>query len=87
MFKTVMNLTQEILILNHLKAEGSISGVEAMALYKVRSLPRRIATLRSWGHDIKSICCEDNCGQRYVRYRLIQLAATVAKQQEMFTHV
>lgn len=68
MFKPVMNKTQEDLILDHLKNTGSISGVEAFALYKVRSLPRRIATLKERNWKIDSIRMEDNCGQRYVRY-------------------
>ena len=68
MSKTVMQSSQETLILNHLKATKSISGVEASAIFKVRSLPRRIATLRERGYRIKSNHCTDSQGQRYVRY-------------------
>lgn len=69
MQQTVMHKTQEALIGEHLKSEGSISGVEAAAIYKVRSLTRRIRTLREGGMKIQSVWCKDTMGQRYVRYR------------------
>ena len=65
---TVLAKTQETLILNHLKARGSITAVEAQALYKVRSLTRRITTLRRTGANIESVWKTDLTGQRYVRY-------------------
>lgn len=67
--KAVMNSTQEDLVMNHLCAKGSITGVEAATLYKVRSLPRRIATLRQRGVYIESERHVDLTGQRYVRYQ------------------
>ena len=57
-------------ILNHLIDVGSISFVEANDLYRVRSLPRRIADLRENGFQIKSEWKKDRLGQRYVRYSL-----------------
>lgn len=77
MLKPVMGATQESLVLNHLKGHGSITGVEAAAVYKIRSLPRRIATLRNYGYPIHSIHLKDATGQRYVRYQM-------AKQLELF---
>jgi len=59
------------LILNHLKREGSITGVEAMAIYKTRQLPGRIFELRSKGWDVASNFDRDVTGQRYVRYHLV----------------
>lgn len=71
---TVMNKSQEALLIDHLKATGSITGVEAAAIYKIRSLPRRIANLRDRGALIHSKRCKDHTGQKYVRYELRSLA-------------
>ena len=57
-------------ILNHLLDVGSISGVEAQAMYKARSLTKRISELRAQGWDIKAEWNRDHTGQRYVRYWL-----------------
>lgn len=83
--RTVMHKTQPELVLDHLKAEGSISGVEAEALYKIRHLPSKVFALRAQGYEITSQFCKDHCGQRYVRYRLSRAAALrKAQQQELF---
>lgn len=55
-------------IANHLIELGSISGVEASAMYKTRSLPRRIKDIRDLGVAIRSEVKFDLTGQRYVRY-------------------
>lgn len=57
-------------IAEHLRDVGSISGVEAAAMFKTRSLTRRIADLRDVGVEIKSEFRKDSTGQRYVRYVL-----------------
>ena len=57
-------------ILNHLIDEGSISGLEAAELYRVRALPRRIADLREAGFEIESEWRTDPVGQRYKKYWL-----------------
>lgn len=57
-------------IAQHLLNVGSISGVEAAAMFKTRSLTRRIADLRDAGVDITSEFKKDSTGQRYVRYML-----------------
>ena len=57
-------------ILNHLLDEGSISGVEAAELYRVRSLPRRICDLKEAGFKILSEWRTDPLGQRYKKYFL-----------------
>lgn len=62
--------SQNSKILDHLQKIGSISWVEASDLYRVRSLPRRIADLRAAGHDIASEWRKDVLGQKYVRYSL-----------------
>lgn len=55
-------------IAGHLAANGSITAVEASAVYRARSLSRRIADLRDFGIEIKSEYRTDPTGQRYVRY-------------------
>jgi len=64
-------MSQTEKILDHLSKVGSITFVEANDLYRVRSLPRRIADLRQAGHDIVSEWRTDNLGQRYTRYSLV----------------
>ena len=63
-------MSQNDKILTHLHDVGSISWVEANDLYRVRSLPRRIADLRQLGFDILSEWKTDRLGQRYTRYSL-----------------
>ena len=63
-------MTQNQKIAEHLQNVGSISWVEANDLYRVRSLPRRIADLREAGHEIVSEWRKDHLGQRYTRYSL-----------------
>lgn len=62
--------TQTAQIKKHLHEVGSISGIEASALYKCRSLPRRICDLKEQGLAIDAKWQRDITGQRYVRYRL-----------------
>ena len=65
-----MARSQNNKILEHLSNVGSISFLEAWDLYRVRSLPRRIADQRELGWQIKSEKRKDHLGQRYVRYSL-----------------
>jgi hypothetical protein len=66
----VKNATQTDRVLKHLQSVGSITQVEAQAMYKSRSLTKRISELRDRGYDIKSEWKTDHTGQRYVRYWL-----------------
>lgn len=59
---------QTKLIHDHLVDVGNITGVEAQAIYKCRSLTKRISELKALGFDIKSEWKIDHAGQRYVRY-------------------
>ena len=62
---------QTATVLDHLKKAGSITGVEAAAMYRVRSLTKRIHELRTAGLEIKSVFKTDPINkQRYVRYVL-----------------
>lgn len=64
--------TQTDLLAAHLKRVGSISGMEAAGMYKVRSLTRRIRDLKDfYNMEIYSQWKRDNTGQRYVRYALV----------------
>lgn len=60
--------TMNDLLLDHLKKVGDITALEAQALYKVRSLSRRIVDIKKRGYNIASIPRVDHAGQRYVRY-------------------
>lgn len=66
-------------VLKHLRQAGSISQVEAQAMYRVRSLTKRIQELRAEGHAIVSEWKRDPINkQRYVRYHLRQPVASQA---------
>jgi hypothetical protein len=56
-------------IWDHLKKVGSISNVEAQAIYRCRALPRRIKDIEeSLGVTIHRARKQDATGQRYTRY-------------------
>ena len=42
-----MNKSQNKMLIEHFEECGSISNVEAQAVYKIRSLPRRICDMNS----------------------------------------
>lgn len=66
------------LILDHLKSGRTITAVEAAALWRVRSLTKRIHEIRSMGFNVVSHPQQDSTGQRYVRYRLENTAPAAA---------
>jgi hypothetical protein len=68
--KTINGKPMTYLILTHLITKGSITNVEAQALYRCRALPRRIADLKQAGWNIHSFLKKDATGQRYARYVL-----------------
>lgn len=62
-------MTQVQLLARHLEKAGSITNVEAQAMYKIRALPRRIKDLEErTGLKVKRVWKTDLTGQRYVRY-------------------
>lgn len=67
---TINKLSMNSAITNHLAVVGSISAVEAQALYRCRSLSRRICDLKALGYRINSELKTDATGQRYARYTL-----------------
>ena len=63
--------TQVEILRDHLLRVGTISGLEASGMYRVRALPRRIKDLKDrYGMRIVSVHKKDATGQRYVRYAL-----------------
>jgi len=71
-------MNQQQKVLNHLEAVGSISGLEAADLYRVRDLPKRISELRHSGIAIRGELRKDHVGGRYKRYSLISVGDSVA---------
>lgn len=62
---------QSRIVLNHLRAVGSITNVEANAVHGIRSVSRRITELRDkGGFEIDKEFKKDFTGQRYVRYSM-----------------
>jgi hypothetical protein len=65
--KTMAPATKQIW--EHLQKVGSISNVEAQAIYRCRALPRRIKDIEeATGVSIKRDRKQDATGQRYTRY-------------------
>lgn len=50
--------------------DPTITAVEAAALFRIRSLSRRINDLEAVGHSFQRHHKVDTTGQRYVRYEL-----------------
>lgn len=70
-YRTVGHTSQPAILLEHFKTRPSISGLEANALYRIKSLPRRINDLEARGYEFIKERKKDPTGQRYVRYHLI----------------
>lgn len=71
-FRTVGPKSQPELLADHFKTRPSISGIEAAALYRIRSLHRRILDLEAKGFEFMRERRTDPTGQRYVRYHLVR---------------
>ncbi|MCL8384141.1 MULTISPECIES: helix-turn-helix domain-containing protein [Xanthobacter] len=74
-FKPLMSKSQTQLLLDHFRVKGSISGIEAQALYRIRSLSRRINDLEARGYIFARSEEKDPTEQRYTRYHFIGLKA------------
>lgn len=68
-------------VLKHLVKEGSITPMVAAGIYKVRSLPRRIADLKEAGVKIETELRKDATGQRYAFYSMD------SKERRRFAHL
>ena len=62
-------MTQRTKIIKHLRDFGSISPLEARAVYGIERLASRIDELRQSGHSITSNFKKDAMGKKYVEYR------------------
>lgn len=70
-FRTVDVKPQTELLLDHFRHTLSITAVEAQALFRIRSLSRRINDLEAKGYLFSRVNRKDSRGQRYVRYYLL----------------
>ncbi len=70
-FRPLMQKTQTGLLLEHFLKASSISAIEAQAMYRIRSLSRRINDLEAAGYRFAREDRRDPTGQRYVRYHFI----------------
>jgi hypothetical protein len=63
------------MLLDHFMQRPSITAVEAAALYRIRSLSRRIVDLTKMGFRFSKQHSVDPTGQRYVRYHFVGVQA------------
>ncbi len=60
--------TQIQTLTDHFTNVGSISGLEALALYRIVSLTKVISVLKRRGMQLSGVWKQDNTGKRYKRY-------------------
>lgn len=70
-FRPVLGTPQTALLLSHFRTKPSISPIEAAAMFRIRSLSRRINDLEAKGHVFSREQSKDTTGQRYVRYHYL----------------
>ncbi|QHJ77287.1 MAG: hypothetical protein [Bacteriophage sp.] len=70
-FKRLNEKPMVKLILEHLKNGKSITSIEANALWRCRSLSRRICDIEKLGYKVARDNREDVTGQTYTRYSLV----------------
>lgn len=70
-FEKVGKVSQDQLLLQHFNRVPSISAIEAAAIFKIRSLSRRINDLEAQGFKFRRERKRDTTGQRYVRYHFL----------------
>lgn len=74
-WKRSTGMTQNQIIIKHLKKAGSITVREAIVEYSIQSLTKRIQELREAGHNIVStVKRHPVTGQQYTRYSLGEAA-------------
>jgi len=70
-FRPIMQKSQLDWLAQHFKKSPSISGQEASAQFRIRSLPRRILDLEAKGYRFARETRFDTTGQKYVRYHYL----------------
>ena len=70
-------MTQRTKIIKHLRNFGSISPLEARAVYGIERLASRIDELRQNGHAITTVIKHDAMGKKYAEYRSVTAPAAV----------
>ena len=73
-------LSQNQLILKHLKRYRSITALEAQGLFRCFRLASRINELRARGVQIETRLHSDSLGKRYARYILPRTRKAVARE-------
>lgn len=78
-------MNQQHKVIQHLRAVGNISGMEASDLYRIRDLPKRVSSILHEpqmylrpSETIVKQWKEDRLGQRYMRYALSPSSAVHA---------
>jgi len=72
---TLGKKSQTEMLLTHFKARPDISAIEAGAMFRIRSLSRRINDLEADGYSFSRTTKRDTTGQRYVRYAFMGRSA------------
>lgn len=70
-FQTVDIKPQVDLLLDHFRKRSSITAIEAAAMYRIRSISRRVNDLEDKGYRFSREARKDERGQRYVRYHFL----------------
>ncbi len=63
-------VTQEEIVLRHLREHGSITSMTAIKLYDITRLSAKIFNLRAEGYDIPMVYETSKAGKTYGRYFL-----------------
>lgn len=63
-------MTQNEMLLHHMRVHGSITTMEAFSLYGVTRLSARIWELRKAGHNVIKTMETNKNGKTYARYAL-----------------
>lgn len=63
-------MTQNELIMKHLRKGKTLTRLEAFFLYRIQNITARITELKGQGHEIETEVRRDEAGHRYARYSL-----------------
>jgi hypothetical protein len=72
--------TQLTKLARYFESYGSISNIEAQAVFRIRALPRRISDLEQRGYRFTRRRMKDVENQRYVRYELERAPIQAAQE-------